>query len=98
MSSKKIVDTSRLNDWTCVKCNIKYATCECIGICGGRYNKIDIVTSFVRFCPPLGNNDYCMKKIERDRRSYFVKNYKEPPHRFVIRKSKGVRSLEKIYI
>jgi len=95
--------------WICITCNKPFLNCECLDVCGGigrdnKYNSTDIMMAFLKWNPPLGNGGYCMKKIERDRRAYFFKHYKEPKkpkfkiYKWVIKKRKnGEKYIKKIY-
>jgi len=47
--------------------------CECIDICSGKFNKQDILMSFLVF-----DGKYDMTKKERQRRQYFNDNYIKP--------------------
>ena len=64
------------NKYICKGCNKTFIDCKCISICAGKFNKSDILMSFIKF-----GDKYDMKKVERERRQYFSDNYDKPKKR-----------------
>ena len=60
------------NKFICKKCSNPFLNCKCISICEGKFNKEDILMSFMDF------GGLSMKKVEKERRKYFNDNYDKP--------------------
>ena len=74
------------NKYICKGCNKTFIDCKCISICAGKFNKSDILMSFIKF-----GDKYDMKKVERERRQYFSDNYDKPKKRkFNVVKKKAI--------
>ena len=61
------------NKFICNSCQKTFLWCKCVDLCSGKFNKEDILMSFLKF-----GDGYDMKKKERDRRQYFNDNYTKP--------------------
>ena len=71
------------NKFICKKCSNPFLNCKCISICEGKFNKEDILMSFMDF------GGLSMKKVEKERRKYFNDNYDKPTKKkikFVVKK------------